>query len=144
MSTSRRSRRLSDSKRRPSARWPTARRWQRCLRTRRARCSSIARSTQPLPGLSSLKRSRFRSRNLAAVRRPLPDRAACGGHQKVMSTKELRTMKVTVKPLAAHIGVEIQGLDLAAPISDEDFDSVRKAFYDYAVIVVRGGPFSAD
>jgi taurine dioxygenase len=53
-------------------------------------------------------------------------------------------MTVTVEPLAAHIGAEVQGLDLAGPISDEDFETVRKAFYDHAVIVVRGGAFSDD
>jgi taurine dioxygenase len=53
-------------------------------------------------------------------------------------------MPVTVKPLAPNIGAEIEGLDLAAPIADEDFEIVRRAFYDHAVIVIRGSRFDDD
>ncbi|WP_206996876.1 TauD/TfdA dioxygenase family protein [Trinickia mobilis] len=53
-------------------------------------------------------------------------------------------MPVTVKPLAPNIGAEIEGLDLAAPIADEDFEIVRRAFCDHAVIVIRGSRFDDD
>lgn len=53
-------------------------------------------------------------------------------------------MTLSVKPLTAHIGAEITGLDLSAPLSDDEFQTVRKAFYDHGVIVVRGGPFDDD
>lgn len=50
-------------------------------------------------------------------------------------------MPVSVKPLTPIIAAEIHGLDLAAPVSDEDFEKVRQAFYRHGVIVVRGHPF---
>lgn len=50
-------------------------------------------------------------------------------------------MTLTVTPLAPRIGAEITGLDLSKPISDEEFETVRNAFYEHAVIVVRSGPF---
>ncbi len=53
-------------------------------------------------------------------------------------------MPVTVKPTTPNIGAEIEGLDLAAVIADEDFEIVRKAFFDHAVIVVRGSRFDDD
>lgn len=53
-------------------------------------------------------------------------------------------MTLSVKPLTPHIGAEITGLDLSAPLSDDEFQTVRKAFYDHGVIVVRGGPFDDD
>ncbi len=53
-------------------------------------------------------------------------------------------MTLNVKALSPHIGAEIEGLDLSAPMSDEDFAVVRDAFYKHAVIVVRGHSFDDD
>ncbi|MGE0797229.1 MAG: TauD/TfdA dioxygenase family protein [Lautropia sp.] len=53
-------------------------------------------------------------------------------------------MEITITPLAPQIGAEIRGLDLSAPIADEDFERVRRAFYQHDVIVVRGGAFDDD
>ena len=50
-------------------------------------------------------------------------------------------MSVTITPLEPRIGAEVRGLDLTAPIPDEDFARVRQAFYDHDVIVIRGAAF---
>jgi len=51
-------------------------------------------------------------------------------------------MTVTVRRLTPAIGAEISDLDLSAPIADEDFETIRNAFHDHGVIVLRGGPFN--
>ncbi|MDO9437015.1 TauD/TfdA family dioxygenase [Hydrogenophaga sp.] len=53
-------------------------------------------------------------------------------------------MPITIHPLAPHLGAEIRGLDLAQPLSDQDFETVRQAFYDHGLIVVRDHPFGDD
>ena len=53
-------------------------------------------------------------------------------------------MTITVHPLTLAIGAEIRGLDLSAPISENDFETVRRAYYDHTVIVLRGGSFGDD
>ena len=50
-------------------------------------------------------------------------------------------MSISIRPLAPNIGAEIEGLDLSRPIPDEDFEKVRQAFYDHAVIAIRGSVF---
>ena len=53
-------------------------------------------------------------------------------------------MTVTVTPFSPAIGAEIHGLDLSKPISGDDFEKVRGAFFKHSVIVVRGSEFSDD
>jgi taurine dioxygenase len=43
-----------------------------------------------------------------------------------------------VKPLAAGIGVEIQGVDLWNPLDDATFEKVLDAFHNHCVILFRG------
>lgn len=49
-----------------------------------------------------------------------------------MSTPTLR-----VRPLTPHLGAEIEGLDLAEPLTDEQLEELRGAFLDWAVLVFR-------
>lgn len=42
-----------------------------------------------------------------------------------------------VKPLGRGFAAEIEGIDLADPLPDAEFDSIHRAFLDHAVIVVR-------
>ena len=46
-------------------------------------------------------------------------------------------MDFEIRPLSDRFGVEIVGLDLSAPLSDADFETVRRAWFDSGVMVVR-------
>lgn len=46
-------------------------------------------------------------------------------------------MGFDIRPLTPHFGVEIVGLDLAQPLSDKDFERIKRAFFEGAVMVVR-------
>ena len=41
---------------------------------------------------------------------------------------------IEVKPLSGAIGAEIGGIDLTAPMDDEAFDEVNRAFLDHLVL----------
>lgn len=43
-------------------------------------------------------------------------------------------------PLPGRFGVSVTGLDLRAPLSDADFSTLRAAFDEHAVLVLRGQP----
>jgi taurine dioxygenase len=49
----------------------------------------------------------------------------------------------SVTPLSAHIGAEIVGVDLAAPVGEETRKRLNGAFLDYAVIAIREQTLSA-
>jgi alpha-ketoglutarate-dependent sulfate ester dioxygenase len=55
----------------------------------------------------------------------------------------LRWEHFDVRPLAATIGAEIVGVDLAAPLPDAVVDEVRRALHEYKVIFFRAQPLSA-
>lgn len=46
-------------------------------------------------------------------------------------------MTVTVTPLTSHIGAEISGIDLSKELSSEDRATLRQAWLDHIVILVR-------
>ena len=49
-------------------------------------------------------------------------------------------MNITIKKLGEHLGAEIEGLDVASHIEDEDFEQIRDAFYEHSVVVFRDQP----
>ncbi|MBT6095244.1 MAG: TauD/TfdA family dioxygenase, partial [Rhodospirillaceae bacterium] len=46
-------------------------------------------------------------------------------------------MSISTKPLTPRFGVEIQGVDLNAPISDADFADIERLWYENGVILFR-------
>ena len=46
-------------------------------------------------------------------------------------------MEFELRPLSEHFGVEVIGLDLDAPLAPRDFDAIRRAWFERAVIVFR-------
>jgi taurine dioxygenase len=49
----------------------------------------------------------------------------------------------SVTPLSAHIGAEITGVDLGAPVDEETRKGLNRAFLDHAVIAIRGQKLDA-
>lgn len=49
----------------------------------------------------------------------------------------MRNTAITVKPLSAHTGAEIQGVDLSRPLEDQAFAEIRQAFNDWGAIFLR-------
>ncbi len=52
-----------------------------------------------------------------------------------MSAKSYKTIEV--KPIAGALGAEIEGADLSADLSNEQFDDIHQAFLDHLVIFFR-------
>ena len=50
----------------------------------------------------------------------------------------LTTTRLTVTPLAGHIGAEISGADTGAPLADEVIAQIRQALLDHKVVFLRG------
>lgn len=46
-------------------------------------------------------------------------------------------MNYEIRPLSESFGAEVVGLDLSAPLSDDQFDELRQAFFDHGVMVIR-------
>jgi len=46
-------------------------------------------------------------------------------------------MSITIRKLHPHIGAEVTGIDLSAPIGEDVRQTLRKAFEDHIVLVVR-------
>jgi taurine dioxygenase len=44
---------------------------------------------------------------------------------------------IRVEPMSQHVGAEITGVDLAAPLDDETFAEIRHAFGEYGVVFFR-------
>lgn len=44
---------------------------------------------------------------------------------------------IRVEPVSTHVGAEISGVDLAAPLADTAFAEIRHAFGDYGVVFFR-------
>lgn len=55
-----------------------------------------------------------------------------------MATTTADATGVTVRPLTAHIGAEIDGVDLSQDISDATFRTILDAFHKHGVIVFHG------
>ena len=43
----------------------------------------------------------------------------------------------TINSLSGALGAEVLGIDLSRPLSDQDFDTVHRAFLDFQVLVIR-------
>ncbi|NIJ40551.1 taurine dioxygenase [Parvibaculum indicum] len=52
-----------------------------------------------------------------------------------MSARSYKTIEV--KPIAGALGAEIEGVDLSAALSNEQFDDIHQAFLDHLVIFFR-------
>ena len=44
-------------------------------------------------------------------------------------------MSITVQPVTPDFAAEIGDVDLSKPLSGEDFDAIRNAFWKYAVLI---------
>jgi taurine dioxygenase len=51
---------------------------------------------------------------------------------------------IRVAPLSAHVGAEIDGVDLAAPVSDPAMAEIRDAFGEYGVVFFRDQPLTPE
>ena len=56
----------------------------------------------------------------------------------------MKSNRIEVRPIAGAIGAEIHGIDLADSPSDEQFDTVRRAFLDHQVIFFRDQALDPD
>ena len=46
-------------------------------------------------------------------------------------------MSITVRPLSYALGAEIQGVDLARPLSNSEFDQIHRTFLDKGILLFR-------
>jgi taurine dioxygenase len=46
-------------------------------------------------------------------------------------------MSITVRPLSYALGAEIQGVDLAGPLSNSEFDQIHRAFLERGILLFR-------
>ena len=53
-------------------------------------------------------------------------------------------MSITVTPLSPALGAEISGADIAAGISDDDFDIILSAWYRYGLVLLRDQTITDD
>jgi len=44
---------------------------------------------------------------------------------------------IRVEPVSSHVGAEISGVDLTAPLADDTFAEIRRAFGEYGVVFFR-------
>src|ERR1700733_9487648 len=65
-------------------------------------------------------------------------------HRLEADDKKLRPKTITIDPFTPVIGAEIRGVDLAKPISPEQFTEIRDAFNAYHVLVFRDQVISRD
>ena len=45
---------------------------------------------------------------------------------------------IAMQPVTPHIGIEIMGVDLATELGDDEFESIRRAWLDHTILLVRG------
>jgi alpha-ketoglutarate-dependent 2,4-dichlorophenoxyacetate dioxygenase len=53
-------------------------------------------------------------------------------------------MGICVTPLHPHLGAEVTGIDLATPLTADDFAEIERAFHRHAVLVFPGQPLTDD
>src|ERR1700742_4590111 len=53
-------------------------------------------------------------------------------------------MSITVKPLSYALGAEIQGVDLAQPLSNSEFDQIHRAFLERGILLFRDQKISRE
>ena len=46
-------------------------------------------------------------------------------------------MSISVRPLSYALGAEIQGVDLAKPLSNSEFDQIHRTFLDRGILLFR-------
>ena len=46
-------------------------------------------------------------------------------------------MSITVRPLSYALGAEIQGVDLAKPLSNSEFDQIHRTFLESGILLFR-------
>lgn len=51
---------------------------------------------------------------------------------------------IQYRPLSPAVGAEVIGLDMAAPINEQEADSLREAFAHYGLLLVRGQSISTE
>lgn len=59
-------------------------------------------------------------------------------------TEPIRNMSPSVAPLAAPVGAEIRGIDVAAGLDDQAVQFIRDALHEHSVIVLRGQDITPD
>lgn len=53
--------------------------------------------------------------------------------------------EITVRPVSPVLGAEVHGVDLARPVTDEQFAEIHRAFLDHGVLFFKGsGPIEAE
>jgi len=83
--------------------------------------------------IASASRARQPAEPFAASRDVGPSRAGCA---------TMCEMSIETRPLSPGFGVEVLGVDLSQPMSDETFARVERAFYAGQVLVVRAQTLS--
>ena len=59
-------------------------------------------------------------------------------------TRDLDYESFSLRSLTPHIGAEIRGIDLSAPLSEAQLKDVRRAFHDWMVLVFRAQELDRD
>lgn len=78
-----------------------------------------------------------------AIRKATLERRPAGRYP-VGKREAGRAMDFEIRPLSEGFGVEIVGLDLGKPLSDDDFDTVRRSWFDSGIAVFRDQDLSPE
>lgn len=63
--------------------------------------------------------------------------AALSKHVPILESRRTQYRTFDVNPISPHIGAEIRGLDLSAPLSDDQVQDIRDAWADWMVLAFR-------
>jgi taurine dioxygenase len=55
-----------------------------------------------------------------------------------MASNQVSKSRMSVRKLAPLVGAEIDGIDLSAPLSDETFAAIERAWHEHGVLLFRG------
>ncbi|HJN50481.1 MAG: TauD/TfdA family dioxygenase [Pseudomonadales bacterium] len=58
--------------------------------------------------------------------------------------EEIHSMSIQIKPLTPHIGAEVSGVDLSEDLTNEQFATIREAYLDRMVLVLRDQHLTRD
>ncbi len=58
-------------------------------------------------------------------------------HVPIRDERRTRYATFSVKPISPHIGAEVEGLDLSAPLEAHQLEDIRQAWADWMVLVFR-------